>query len=547
MLILEAVKIKKQYGDRLILSFDSLRIYDNDRIGVVGINGSGKTTLLNILAGKEPPCEGMVRLYGRHAYITQLEDAPTGMVSRAMEKKFGIHNIDRKNLSGGENTRLKIVQGFSAHCSIIFADEPTCNLDLDGIQLMEEQMKNFHGALVLVSHDRALMDILCTKILEINNGKVTEYAGNYSDYKRQVEANVKRHYDEYKQYVNEKKRLTAALIEIKQKAGAIKKTPSRMGNSEARLHKRAAGQKAAKVEKAASVIKTRIKQLEEKEKPSKALKINMDLKEQRQLYCPVAITGKNVSKAFGNRLLFNEIGFEVPTGEKVALIGNNGSGKTTLLKMIEAGEKGIEVAHGACISYFHQDLGSLDKEKTILENVLRSSILPLADVRLILGRLLFRNDDVHKKVGVLSGGERVKTALAKIFVSSVNVIVLDEPTNYLDVYSLEALEKVISEYQGTILFVSHDRVFVDKIADQVIILQDGKAVQYPGRYSEYLKHIESIEQQGNDQIKISIMKLELRLSEIVGRLCVAKPDEALILDEEYKTIIKKLKRLRDNN
>lgn len=544
MLLLEADKIKKLYGDRVLFSIDNLKIYQGERIGVVGANGCGKTTLLNILAGMDSPSEGSIRRYSRYAFIRQLEDAKTHPADRVMEKKFGVPDLDHKTMSGGEKTRLKIARALSDQCPLIFADEPTCNLDLAGIQLLEEELKNFKGALVLVSHDRALLDSLCTRIIEIENGLVTGYTGNYSEYRRQKEAAEKRRLAEYEHYLSEKRRLTAALIEKKQKAVSMKKTPSRMGNSEARLHKRKTGQKMAKVEKAAAAIRTRIDQLEVKEKPAKPIKVNMDIKDQRQLYCRAAVTGKNVSKNFGNKVILNEISFEVPAGKKVALIGNNGSGKTTLLKMIEAGEKGIETARGARIGYSHQDLGTLDENKTILENVMQDSSLPLPDVRLILARLMFRREEVHKKVKVLSGGERVKAALAKIFAGSYNVIMLDEPTNYLDVYSLEALEKVMKEYRGTILFVSHDRTFIEQIADEVIVLQNGKAVHYPGKYSEYLWRLDSFERSGQDQRRMKILQLENKLSQIIGRLCTSKQKDTLTLDAEYKTILKELNLLR---
>ncbi|TEB07547.1 putative ABC transporter ATP-binding protein [Pelotomaculum schinkii] len=542
MLLLEANNIKKQYGDRLVFSIDSLKIYQNDRIGVVGINGCGKTTLLNVLTGNEFPGEGTVRRYGGHAYITQLDDPPDRALDRMMGKKFRVPDSEWETMSGGEKTRLKIARGFSAPCSILFADEPTCNLDLDGIRLLEEQLKKFEGALVIVSHDRSLMDALCAKILEIESGKVTEYAGNYSDYKRQKEAEIERRRFDYEQYVREKHRLTAAIIEIKQKSVAMKKTPSRMGNSEARLHRRKTGQKMAKVDRAAAAIEKRIGQLEKKEKPAKPVEVNMYLQEQGRLYCRSVITGQEVSKSFGNKLLFDKICFEVPAGRKVALVGDNGSGKTTLLKMIAAGEKGITLAQNARIGYFRQDLGILDEEKTILENVIKDSVFTQRDVRLMLAQLLFKDEYVHKKVKVLSGGERVKAALAKIFVSGYNIIVLDEPTNYLDIYSLEALEKVMKEYMGAILFVSHDRKFIDEIADQVIVLQKGKALQYAGNYSDYLQYMESKNQQKPEQERI--MQLENRLNEVVGRLCVSKQEDVEILNTEYEIILKELKRLR---
>lgn len=540
MLILEAKDISKQYGDRLLFHIDALRIYSRDRIGVVGPNGAGKTTLINILAGKIPADSGDIHLYGEYSYITQLEDGLYQPVTAEMAKKFRVSGINVDKMSGGEIARFKLAQSFSKNPHILFADEPTSSLDIAGIKLLEDCLKSFKGALVIISHDRALLDILCNKILEVENRKVTQFSGNYSDYKVQKEAELRRGHFEYQQYLKEKNRLMAAMREKQQKSGAMKKTPSRMGNSEARLHKRKINSKRAKIDKSANAVKSRIEKLEGKEKPKEMPKIKMDIGEHLKLNCKVVVKGKDISKSFGGRVLFYAGSFQINNHSRTALLGDNGSGKTTLIRMIVDNQKGIKQAKGLKIGYFTQNMHQLDNSGTVLENVLKSSIYPVSEVRTLLARLLFKREDVHKEISFLSGGERVKVALAQLFVADINMLILDEPTNHLDIYSVEALEGVLKEYPGTLLLVSHDRRLIEQIADHLIVIENQKLIQFEGNFTDYLNH--KVSNAGN---RARILHLENRLSDVISRLCIPAPgDDIPALDREYKEILEELKRFR---
>ena len=237
MLLVECRNLKKSYGDRLILDIENLCIYDHDRIGIVGVNGAGKTTLLNLLSKRIEPDEGWVKLYGRCSYISQLEPPQEAIIQPEIASKFQVHQTYRESMSGGEKTRFKLAAGLSHNNAIIFADEPTSNMDIEGIQLVESSLAKFAGALVLISHDRDLLDSLCTKIIEIERGKIKTYSGNYSKYIKQKTEEQNLAQFEYEQYVKEKKRLERTIISIREKGKSMRKTPRRMGNSEARLHK----------------------------------------------------------------------------------------------------------------------------------------------------------------------------------------------------------------------------------------------------------------------------------------------------------------------
>jgi macrolide transport system ATP-binding/permease protein len=545
MLILEAVGIKKYYIDKLIVEVDNLKVYDGDRIGIVGLNGAGKTTLLNMLSRELEPDEGFVKLYGECSYITQLGDGEDISADEALAREFSVNNVSLECMSGGEKTRLKIAKGLSKDSRMLFADEPTCNLDLKGIKKLEDKLKNYDGAMMIISHDRALLDAVCNKILEVENRKIKIYNGNYSNYKKSKAMEIERQQFEYDEYTREKKKLEAAIVEKKERIRTMRDVPTRMGPSEARLHKGASKAKKKKLDKTVKAIESRMEHMDVKEKPKELPKTKIDIQDGSGLYGKIVIECKALEKYFGERKLFSNADLQIYNGRKTAIIGDNGTGKTTFLKMIMNRDKGIWVSGAAKMAYFSQDLSILDEEKTILENVLEKSIYPEEFARIILARLLFTREDVYKRVGVLSGGERVKAAFAKIFLMDVNMIVLDEPTNYLDISSQEALESVLGEYDGTLIFISHDRRFIEDIADSIIIFENGKITAFNGTYEELNCKILSSSKPNIDETRIRLMQLENRIAVVMGKLSIpSREDNIQVLDEEFKVLMKEIRELK---
>ncbi len=547
MLKLEGLNIKKYYGDRLILDIKDLKIYSNDRIGIVGLNGSGKTTLMDILSKSKTPDEGVVKIYGNHSYITQLEHPLDAQLNSKIGSFFNINNIkDIKNLSGGEKTKLKIAQSIDNSSDILFADEPTSNLDMKSIKILEEILKAFDGCLILISHDRHLLDSLCNKILEIENGTVKEYKGNYSDYIHQKRMEIERQKLEYEKFSKEKQRLEKALHDVNNKASSMKKAPSRMGISEARLHKGFTSGKKAKIHQATNSLKTRIEKLETTEKPKESAKTLIDIPSASKLRSKVVIRGSKISKSFDNKVLFKDIDLEIKNGDKIALIGDNGTGKTTLINMIVSGSENIKTVPKAKIAYFSQELEILDDKDTIIESVMKNSIYNETFVRTLLARLLFRRDDVYKTIKVISGGEKVKTAFAKIFLQDMNLVILDEPTNYLDIHSIESLEDVLKDYTGTLLVASHDRRFIDKVTNKLFILENKNLVVYNGNYSSYLDNKRNKINKENKENYRRLLVLQNKLSEINSRLSMPSKDEDIeALDREFNIIIKEINSLKN--
>jgi len=544
MLLLEVNNIKKYYADRLILDIKDFKAYYGEKIGIVGANGAGKTTLLDIIAGRNIPEEGSIKLYGEISYITQLDMEAASEVDNRMAKEFELYFNSLDTASGGEKTRFKIASSLSENNSILLADEPTSNLDIQGIELLEKKLAGYKGLILIVSHDRELLDKLCSKIVEIEGGELKQYSGNYSQYKLQKEMELERAQFEYDQYIDNKRALEEAVKEKKNKSATMKKAPSRMGNSEARLHKTGNQKAKANLDKAIKAMETRISKLEKKEKPKEQQHAVIDIQGAEKPVSRVLISGSGVSKSFGPKELLREAEFEVLNGSKTALLGGNGTGKSTLLNMIMRRDKSIKLANGVKLGYFSQGTDILKDDETILENVMKESIYPEHFVRTILARLLFRRDDVHKKAGKLSGGERVRTCFAKIFCSDANVIVLDEPTNYLDISSMEAVENAMRLHEGTILFASHDRKLISSTADRIIFIEDSRLNTFEGSYGEYVEYRKRSADSVETERKRQKLLLDTRLSEILSRLSMpGKDDDVEQLDMEYKKILAEIRQL----
>ena len=545
MLILDIKDLKKYYGERLILNIGELKLYSSDKVGLVGLNGSGKTTLLNIIGKEDTFYEGFIKTTMDPFYITQLTDNLKMESDQKQISKLGLKDKSKEFMSGGELTRLKIAQFITANPKFLLADEPTSNLDFQGINLLLEKLIGLDGCMIIISHDRDLLDKVCNKIIELENGNIKIYEGNYTDYMILKDLEIKNQESEYQKYINEKTRLENIIIGTKMKSSKINGPPKRMGLSEARLHKMG-GQKAKRnLDSKVKALESRLDRLDVKSKAKKLETIELDIIS-NEIYSKVVIEGKNVSKNLGERILFRNSNFQIYNGSKVALIGDNGAGKTTLLKMLLDKSPNINISKRAHIGYFSQDLDILDVNKSILDNVLESSMSEQAEARNMLARLLFKKEDVYKKVNVLSGGERVKVSLAKILLSDFNILILDEPTNYLDINSIEVLEEALLAYEGTLLFVSHDKRLVQSVADSILYIEDNMINTFDGNLSEFNNRKNNGDSKSKDLFNQKIL-LENKLSNIMGLLSTSENSaEIYDLDLEYNKLLKQLNNIKGN-
>ncbi|MCX0383420.1 ABC-F type ribosomal protection protein CplR, partial [Clostridium perfringens] len=475
-------KVKKYYGDKLILDIDKLEILDEDRIGLVGVNGAGKTTLIKSLLGQIPIDEGNVSLTKSFAYISQSENSNEETLNNNFKNVFNAPFEYHEFLSGGEKVKFKIAKALGENKHLIIADEPTANLDENSIETLENMLKNYNGALLLVSHDRRFLDSLCNTIIEIEDGKIKTYKGNFSKYLELKTLERQRAEIEYNSYINEKKHLENAILNKRNLKDSLRKTPKRMGNSEARLHKMGPQRAKKNLDNNIKALRSRIDHLEIKEKPKTIKEIKIRVQDNLKIASKNLIEAKDFTLFAGNKLLLKDIKFKIKNGKKVALIGHNGCGKSTLLKNIVSKEDNIKVLDNVVIGYFDQSQKILKDDESILKNILKDCSYDENFVRINLDGFGFKGDDVFKKVSSLSGGEKVKIALCKILLSDNNLIILDEPTNYLDIKSMESLETALINCNKTLIVVSHDRNFISNVCDYILEIDNNLIHEFSGTY-----------------------------------------------------------------
>ena len=485
-LLLEASNVEKAFADVQILNIKNFRIYAGDRIGFVGPNGCGKTTLLNILSGEMAPDSGSIRRWCDIAYIHQFfqsihDEAADSHLARKLGQYGVLAKAGNPQISGGEATRIQLVQALSTTGQLVFADEPTSSLDIYGVKQFSRELEGIES-FILISHDRALLNRHCNRIITLENGDIAVYEGNYGAYKEQVEAKRQRQVFEYEQYKGEKERLTRAHSDKKSRAHKVEKKPRGKSSSDAKMQgfatNKPPGGKARSLEQAAKAIQARIDQMDVKERPREQAQIKLNFALTDPPRNKVVLSGEGINFSHGDISLFENAAFEVENGARIALQGINGSGKTTLLNLINHGDKSIYTVPKLRIGYFRQGFENIDPGKTVLQNTVDTAVQKESTIRAVLARLLFNSDSIKKPAGVLSGGERVKLGLAKLLLSDCNMLLMDEPTNFLDMPSLEVLQGILAEYEGTMIFVSHDQSFVDAICTELMVIEGKNLIQY---------------------------------------------------------------------
>ncbi|MCR1953563.1 ABC-F type ribosomal protection protein [Clostridioides mangenotii] len=547
-MLLSINNLKKSYGDRIILDIDTFKVFEGDRIGLVGANGEGKSTLLKSVIGEIEIDEGSIYLDNSYSYISQLDNDFDICEDSKVKSLLNAPNNFRETLSGGEKTKLKIAQALKVDSKLIIADEPTANIDTKSVTVLEDMLKNFKGAMILVSHDRGFLNKLCNKIAELKGGKLKIYNGNYSEYLHQKELEKDREQFEYQSYINEKNRLEKAILGKSNMSKKIKKTPKRMGNSEARLHKMGGQQQKKKIDNSLKAIQSRIEHLEVKHKPTEDKEIKIIIKDGME------VIGKNILEvrdlyldADGKRLL-DQTSFKIKRDSKVALIGENGSGKTTLLKeIVKNNNENLKINPRVVIGFFDQEQKILDEKESILENIKSKSSYDETFIRINLNLFGFSKDDIYKKVEKLSGGEKVKVSLCKIILEDNNFLVLDEPTNYLDIISIEALEKALKSTNKTILIVSHDRDFISHTCDTILEIKNKKIEVHNSSCEVKIKNNEKTKEDFISQDKHSdeILILQNKLSYLISKISIENDEKIKEkLEDEYSDLVKKLNNLK---
>ena len=452
----------------------SFHLEEKEKAAIVGINGSGKTTLLRCILGIEEADEGGI------AFSKDKKMAYLAQQHADMEQE----DEEYESLSGGQKTKKRLEEILMEKPDLLILDEPTNHLDIGSIQWLEKVLKRYDGAVLLVSHDRYFLDKIVTKVIDLERGKARMYQGNYTEY---VEKKKMIREAERKAYENQQ-------AEIKHQEAVIEKL------------KQFNREKSIKRAESREKLLSKVERLEQPE----------DLQnEMRLLFMPREASGndvliaKDLGKSFDEKRLFSHGTFSIQRGEHVAVIGDNGTGKTTLLKilngLIQADEGEFRLGSKVKIAYYDQEHAVLHMEKTLFDEIQDTyPDMNNTRVRNVLAAFLFTGDDVYKKVGDLSGGERGRVSLAKLMLSDANFLILDEPTNHLDIQGKEVLEEAIRNYEGTVLYVSHDRYFINQTATRIMELFSNRFDNYIGNYDYYLEKKEDVRSYGDSLQKDTV-------------------------------------------
>ncbi|WP_064091250.1 ribosomal protection-like ABC-F family protein [Rossellomorea aquimaris] len=529
MLYMKAKNIHFSIGEKTFFSLPQLSIYKGEKIGLIGRNGQGKSLLIKTLLGINSN-KTEVEWYGTTGYFEQLSS----------ESDF------IEPLSGGEKTTRKLNEVFAHNPDILFLDEPSNNLDWSKVEDLKVRLKNWSGACIIASHDRSLLDGVCTKIWELSHGEFKEYEGNYTDYLKAKEREKVSQEEKYEEYTKEKKRLMERYRKKVQQSQNMNKPPSRMGTSESSLYKGKAAGKKGKIERVSNVIRERVERLEKVEKPFEWEKVKMEYTVQSPVHRKQLLIAKDIEKTFHQKRLYSISQLKLKTGSKTACIGENGSGKTSLIRqLLEEKDDRVDISKSVKVGYFDQQLSNLPLDKTILEFIMNGSTLPQHVIRIILARLRFYEEDVHKKINHLSGGERVKVAIGKLLVGDFNLLVLDEPTNHVDLDTLEALEGLLIDYPGTILLVSHDKRFIENVANKLWIIKDNQVEMFDGSLRDWEQsNSHTLPKSHNNDEQLM---LENKLVELISRLSFPEEEKDMDgLEEEYTRVLKRLNLIRQS-
>lgn len=529
--------IKKRYLEKKILDIKHVTIKEGDKIGLIGPNGSGKTTLLNIIDGIVQPDTGSVEVKGSMAYFKQFATGEEIKYNK-LSSELRIHDITNiETISGGENTKVRLSSILNEDRDIYLFDEPDANLDVSSRQKLMDKLMEI-DTFVLISHDEHILNTCCNVIWNLDQGEIHVYEGNYQTFKELLRHEVLTKKHEYEKYVQEKKKLEEIYEKKVKAAKKIQKNIKTNSDTKARSFGstgKSFDGKQKSLMKASKNVKKRMDHLEVKEDVKEVDKVKMSLHHINKIVAKNMISVENLSFSYPDKEIFRHCHFYITKGSKVAVVGDNGCGKTTLLNLLIAKNKAFYLAPNVKLGYIMQNFEDLKNDMTVYEAIKEKSIQSDAVNRTILNRMLFDQHDLKKRIAVLSGGEKMRVSIARLLVSDCNVLVLDEPTNYLDTYTVEALEGLLQEYEGNVIFVSHNVNFIDNIATDILFVKDKKIVSYHGKLSEYKEKKSDVQE----------TLLEVRLLYISERMKQASQVSGE-MQQEYGEILTSLKKIKGN-
>lgn len=481
-LILKLTNIEKSFGAKEVFQIPELTVYEGDRIGIIGGNGNGKSTLLKIIQGEVNPDRGVVQGEISFNYFSQIaelsEITNPEKIDWELMSRLKVPKNSLETLSGGEGAKYRLGKTLSQYESGILLDEPTTHLDNESVKILIEELRYYYGTLLFVSHNRHFLNELATKIWEVEDGTVKEYRGNFSTYRRQKKLERIENSRSVEQYLKEKKRLESAISKKKEQVEKAKKVSEKQKNQNIRPDRLSSSKQKDTVEKnlqkSAKSMEARLSQLTEVTSITTQEKIVFPVGKMIPLYNKFPILTDQFSLIKGGKVLLNKCSFQFPLKEKIAIIGKNGVGKSSLLNSILEKDARLMISPKAVFANYQQMSYKVTSEKSILEFLMERTKYPEPVVRSVLHNLGFSQVEMRKEVANLSGGEITRVRIASLFVQPANILVLDEPTNFIDLKTIEALEKLIIFYPGTVLFTSHDEYFVNKAATKIYEIKNQK-------------------------------------------------------------------------
>ncbi|MEH7303272.1 ribosomal protection-like ABC-F family protein [Neobacillus drentensis] len=557
--ILKVTGLDKNFQLRKVLDQIHFEIKNGERIGLVGYNGTGKTTLANILFGKILPDQG---------HIEKREDLKIGYLSQSIDyemndfhesifgsanntmyqhtKELGLKKVydweetRLSHLSGGEKLKLALSMIWSSKPDFLILDEPTNHLDFTGIEWLVSELEKFHGPVLIISHDRHFLDRTVKRIFELENSKIHFYNGNYSNYRKDKQQRMEAHRHQYN--------VQQSQIELVEKQMEQLKSWSDKAHQTSTKQSRDYGYKEyhrAKAKKRDNQVKSKMKRLQNEleknkiEKPLDEAAVKFQFENQGKRGRRI-IEAKNLGKGFTDGTLFHESHFYINHGERIGLLGENGCGKSTLLKMIldqesvSSGE--LWRSDSIQIAYLSQDVADLPAEKTAIEALGFTDRESILKARTLFANLGLKEALITKPISTLSLGERTRVKLVEILMKEYDVLILDEPTNHLDLPSREQLERTLADFTGTIITVSHDYYFLNKLCDRLLVFEGKQIKRVEMKPEEYLNKNEKGGQSSKEQLLI----IENRIASILGELSTIdqKDSKYLVLDQEFNELLK---------
>lgn len=567
MTIMKISGIQKSFNDKEILQNAEIDIKKDSRIGLVGINGAGKTTLANIIYGSIRPDKGTIETFNGNMNIGYLKQSTEYLTHGVKDNLFlaenGLYELSSQlglnkeidwegpkweKLSGGEKLKISLASVWASRPELLILDEPTNHLDLQGTEWLVEELKAFKGAVIIISHDRYFLDRTVSEIVEIEDGLTESFNGNYSAYRKEKKRLYEVQLHQYEIQQKHKQQIEQQMANLKTWSEKAHRDSTKQGSASERRQIGYKEYHRVKAKKMDNQIKSKMKRLNHEleknqvKQPKEEAMVRFEFQDSRKRGKRI-LEARELTKHFGSRCLFEKSHFYMNHGERMALLGKNGSGKTTLINILlgedEASAGEVWMSETLRIGYLSQDVSDLPSNKTALEYTGLTNRESIGRARTIFANIGLQEDKLTVPIKQLSLGERTRIKLVMMLLDEVDLLILDEPTNHLDLASRERLEKTLSEFHGSILVVSHDVYFLEKISEKLLVIDNGKITRKEFGMKE--NNNQSTLTLSNKEKEEQLMVLQNEINAIIGRLSFMTRDEPEYseLDKDLAKLLKK--------